>query len=353
MILLINVFVTDQRLSPHFKWERGTLPLNSRFDIFKYSLASFAEINRWSKVIINARLDENYVRRWDELKNFIHEIFKDKFSEEIIVNTNRCEKQREWQQLWTEHIEPNNDQLVWFCCNDDHVFLDYDLTALDEILYCMKCNSSPYKSCYFSHWPELLRIAERQNAVMTENHLEFMWQSNDSVQILSKESFKYLWFSRDYGDALVPRPDFHTQVEAAPNTFFYLPLREMCRHYDGYNHVGIPQYLCPALYIPNGFFEKAMQLRYGYPHGHKWGYTEIDPCRLDYVGINDNGTDYKWMLEDLPLFWKNRIIEIDKNKDTDELANRVCRNSGFLGIALAQYNLKPLKDMRWLSKGMR
>lgn len=305
----MNIFITDKRLSPHFKWDRGFLPLDNRLDIFKYTLASYAAINKWSKVKLNIQLDDNYKDRTIELYNFVSDVFQ---GIPTSIQWQRNYYQKEWRFDLIENILGEPDNLVWFCCNDDHPFMDYDTKVLEEILQCMKQNKSKYVSCYFSHFPELVQIAWQQKATIVNNHYEFVWSSNDSIQIVNQNYLKAMWFTNEYGEAAVPRPDYTTQVKPPSEVLYYVPTREMCRHYDGYTHVGISINSFPPLKIPPGFFENNIRIRYGYEENLD-GWVNINPKKVDYTTIDKTGTDYKLTLDKLPLFWKNRIKEIDIN----------------------------------------
>lgn len=356
MKLLINTLITDDRLSKHFKWERGTLKLDNRLDIFKYSLASFAAIP-FQSVEINVSLSPTYEPRRDELIDWILKLWKGTPS---VISNERIERQSGWRESVDRY---EDDDLVWFCCNDDHIFIDYELDMLSEITIAMQnqifvdhgqygriASKTPYASCYFSHFPELLAIAQTQGAKQVGRHLEFQWRSNDSVQIMSGALLRAMWEDTDYGDAVMPRPDFYTQA-VVPEATFYVPLREMCRHYDGYNHVGISLAHCPPLVIPPGFFENNIKIRYG-GEGNWQDFVNINPMRCDYRAVNGHGTDYKWILSDIPLFWQNRISETIIDKDVNNEACLSMRNSGMMGIATADRRTR-INDFRWLQASMK
>ena len=82
-------------------------------------------------------------------------------------------------------------------------------------------------------------------------------------------------------------------------------------------HQKIPNTICPSLDIPRGFFESKIKIRYGY-NDYKEGWVNINPKNPNYYASDKTGTDYKITLEDIPLFWKDRIIEIDENPNIDE-----------------------------------
>jgi hypothetical protein len=86
MILFLNVIFTEQPPIPPFKdaglervyygYDRGNLSSWDQIDIFKYSLASLAVAYPWSKVVLKITLEDKYLARKDELKDFIEYEFK-------------------------------------------------------------------------------------------------------------------------------------------------------------------------------------------------------------------------------------------------------------------------------------
>ena len=92
----------------------------------------------------------------------------------------------------------------------------------------------------------------------------------------------------------------------------------MVRHYDGYAHAHPPcrNDKCPVLRIPPGFFKNDVKIRYGYEE-NKENWVNINPLKKDYTTCNPNGTDYKVDIKNIPLFWKDKISEIDINPDFD------------------------------------
>ena len=145
------------------------------------------------------------------------------------------------------------------------------------------------------------------------------------------------WFGADYGDTFMPRTDYrladkdNKPIGRDVYTIFhniYVPLRELCRHYDGYGHAEINPNECPALVIPPGFFENDIKIRYGLDPYHQ-DCVNIAPWKQYYSLLDkSNGTDYKWVLSDIPLFWKDRISKVEKFKsDNEPLYNVVMTKS--------------------------
>src|SRR5579885_3155343 len=315
MILYVNVFITDDKLSKHFHFDHGLLPIDNPLDVFKYTVASYGAFKPiLSKVVINCKLDSNYAPQADALLGFIHETFGD--TPLYCKIGYRNERQIDWRNDLDKHGIDGKGEPVFFTANHDHPFMAPDISLIEQAVSLIK-REQRHASMYFSHWPELLQIAQKQiGATQNGNFVEFAWQSNDSIQLLSQSILRSMWFDHDYGDAFLPRPDFHAQAIAPPAKFF-VPLREQCRHYDGYGHVGISKNDCPPLRIPPGFFDRSIKIRYGHEI-NKDGCVNIHPMKFNYTTVDPNGTDYKWTLDDIPAFWRGRIAEIDANSDTVE-----------------------------------
>jgi hypothetical protein len=97
-----------------------------------------------------------------------------------------------------------------------------------------------------------------------------------------------------------------------------IPKKEHCRHYDGYMHTYsvINDYVSadrvPPLFIPNGFFENDIQIKYGYDK-YFLDFTNINPNSQSYIFSSKAGTDLGNLISKIPLFWKDRISHIDIN----------------------------------------
>ena len=88
-----------------------------------------------------------------------------------------------------------------------------------------------------------------------------------------------------------------------------VPKIELCRHYDGYQLLFFDP---PPLFIPPGFFENDIKIRF-MMDGYNANFVNINPFE-EYV-FNGGNADLKILIEDLPLFWKERIKIIIKKKN--------------------------------------
>ena len=334
MILLCNTFISSLENKPSLTRDlhlRENLKGYSNLDIFKYSLASLAVAYPWSKVILKIELDEVYKDRKDELNDFIQEEFQN-FQVDISW------KRNEYQQDWVNTYQDLNDELIWFYCNHDHIFFDSNTQYLGELVEEMRSQTNC--SLAFSHWPECIRtaklggcpspngIADPQTYKIHKNYLSINANNVDSIQIITKDLYYEWWCTYDFNHIKLPRPDYFqfanlAQFKPVPNHKIIIPLKEICRHFDGYHH--IPDFLggiinnnqCPAINIPIGFFEKNIKIRYGYDD-YKEGWTNINPLNEHYYAFDKSGTDYKFTEKDLPLVWSNRVSVIDINPKLNE-----------------------------------
>ena len=344
MILFCNTFITETK--PHIGKGfvfRENLKSFSNFDIFKYSLSSLAIAYSWSKVIIKISLDEIYKPRQKELEDFINDEFKN-FN--LILEWERNEYQNDWKQSY----ELLDDNLIWFYCNHDHIFFDSSTNYLEELINEIK--NEELCSVQFSHWPENIRTAKQDlypnptNYVsstykINNNYLHIEANNFDSIQIVTKELYYKWWFEGEFNHIKLPRPDFFgiglAEIKPVPIHKVVIPIKEICRHFDGYQHIPIQitNNQCPAIDIPPGFFENDIKIRYGYDD-YKEGWANINPKNPNYYAYDKSGTDYKFTLEDLPLVWRPRISSIDSNPNINE-------------EEMLQYRLKSILEMVYTS----
>ena len=70
-------------------------------------------------------------------------------------------KRNEYQQDWVETYKILDNDLIWFCCNHDHIFVDSNIEYLENLVKSIKNDPNyPLTTCEFSHFPELIRMAK-------------------------------------------------------------------------------------------------------------------------------------------------------------------------------------------------
>jgi len=315
MILFLNVFITDTTIplsqgNPYKRANRTYLNTYSNLDIFKYSLASLSKAYNWKRVILKVLLDENYLHRKEELNTFINNEFKD-------IPLNLFWTRNTYQHEWQETYDLFDDELIWFSCNHDHIFLDSSQDYLNLIIKEMRKEAdTPISFCY-THWPEqisyLCRTKSPQDLVIHDEYATINLTDINSINVISKSIYKMWWFSTKLDNKLqFPRPDWGANmlnwfVDCGKYQKNFISFKELNRHFDAYYHIDMHQ--CPALNIPDGFFDKNIKLSIGNPDRIE-GYTWLNPTIEKYGAENKNGVDYKWCEEDIPIGWKDRISDI-------------------------------------------
>lgn len=345
MILFINTLITDVKANFSLPYQRGNLRSDDKLNVFKYSLASLAVAYPWSKIILKISLDGVYKSRQKELEDFIKDEFKN-FN--LILEWQRNEYQNDWKNSY----ELLDNNLIWFYCNHDHIFFDTNTQYLGELVNEIK--NERLCSLHFSHWSENIRTAKQglnphasltpqisPNYKIHSNYISNETTNFDSIQIITKDLYYKWWFEGEFNHIKLPRPDFFgiglAEIKPVPLHKTISPLKEICRHFDGYQHINPPitNNQCPAIDIPIGFFENDIKIRYGY-NDYKEGWININPKNPNYYAYDKSGTDYKFTLEDLPLIWRSRISFVDSNPNIDE-------------EEMLQYRLKSILEMIYTS----
>ena len=355
MILLVNVFITDQGIT---LYDRGFLRSDDKLSIFKYSLASLA-VMEWSDILIYYDLDAKFEHLREDTDTFIRSIFK-----KCQIHHFRFSHQSQWKQVVNKLCEISDDDFVWLVCNDDHIYMDSNNVYMESIERKLKELAARYKfvSFYYSHWPEMLAVAtkgirwERKLLKENDNYYLLKWKNCDSAQIVNKKLLKYWWFANDYGDAVMFRTDTPSKFGGvdlkSPEMVTIIPKREIVRHLDGYNHVGIDIDRCPPLFIPEGFFDNDIKIQYGFEK-RKDAYTTVNPLKSNYSTVAENGADLRCMIDEIPLFWKQRIskVEIAENLNQNQLIsgrNRAVLKLACSGNANGRGDLTPWRAVKLL-----
>ena len=336
MILMNNVFLTHTTMGNGGQvYFRGNLPQEDKMNIYKYALASMAKMYPWKKAIIYFSLDEPYVEREKELIEFIEK----EYSHVDLILRN---KRNEYVQDWINTYELLDDELIYFCCNHDHVFIekdtDYTIKYFDAFRKMHDCNNE-FSSIYFTHWPEVVAQMFMKGFNLTNvDGLDMTYFNTgqhaliDSVQVLTNALYKEWWMNGLDKNLFFPRSDHKECIykyKTLPSTKVFVPLKEICRHFDAYCHINPPISLndCPALSIPNGFFNNDIKLSFG---KKTEGYTSCDPTQNNYFCFDENGVDYKFDKNNIPFFWNGRVSEIVEHPYSGNIVE--CQKQNILNV---------------------
>ena len=335
MIVLFNVKITDVKMTYPYAgtvYDRASwFPVSNRFDIFKYCLASRAVMAPVvDKFIFYIDLAE-FTPRQEELYEYMLSIFP---ADTVEIHWHRIDRTRKWRDLCNSQFT-NDDELIWYEGNDDHIFIDSNLDMIRAAVTTLNADSDPMAVIYYSHWPEQMRMSLLHNGELTSdgNFIKFQWDTVDSLLIMKAGRFKKYWVETDCGDDNIYRSDsLGWQYGFKIPGTVYSPTKELIRHYDGYSHVGnLLGTIAPPLFVPPGFLDHNMKVRIGYPE-RKEGWTNLYAATERLYSIDPHGADHRWCVEDIPLFWKPYISEFDINIDQDIHALKQARDAAFLSM---------------------
>jgi hypothetical protein len=339
MILYFDTFITEEPLfvRPKLaafenKIRNGcyTYRQQGKLDIVKYTLSSYATV-KWSNVLIKYELSNT------SLNNSFDEFILELFPNATIIH-NRSANQKEYRRS-LEILDNFDDEWVFYSPNNDHPVIATSVDIFDDLIRMgnnFKKDHKNFISIYYSHFSETINAAY-PGTIYHARHwsdAKIVEENETSVSVLRTKGdlsgamivHKALlghWFcSKDLGDARIIRSEDLGRYIIPPPQVVIVPKKEICRHYDGYYHTlfqprtGIAYVLpeqVPPLFIPNGFFEKKIRIAYGYDE-YRDGWVNINPLKEQYsFRDNKNGTDLMCTLDDVPLFWKDRIAEVDVN----------------------------------------
>lgn len=355
MILFLNTYIVPTKAFSTCIWDRGNLSEPCKVDTFKYSISSLSKSYPWSKVIIYFSLHEEYASRQEEIVDHIKNEFESvKDDIDVVIRNER----NEYQSQWRETYDLFDDDLIFYCGNHDHIFMGSEHLfglAVEEFRSQLAVNEG-LASLRFSHFPELFRAGifqhcqDQSGTTPLKNIHQTVVCNSDAIQVLSKDLYHKWFWHTDFGDRPIGRtdgPDTHLSNSWNPSFGWtvYSMNHEHIRHFDGYNHVGIPNSSCAVLDIPKGYFDNNIIVRVGYEE-HIEGTFKIDPFQEKSHAEDLNGTDFPYYLEDLPSHIYKRISDIDINPQfsysKDEINKQLYhRRLEFLGRAcLSPYELE-------------
>ena len=217
--------------------------------------------------------------------------------------------------------------------NDDHAFIDYDLEFLEDGIKNLSLENKEWMLSYFiSCFPETISTLYGRNEYeikgkcITSNIIQ-----PAACQIFNRSFLKFFFFDSDLGDIPMRRTDhllcnwyptynkLKFPIKSGiniPPVKTYGPLREMVKHFDAYTHVGVPLEICPKMYIPDGFFDNDIKINCY--NNTKSKFVNLNPLNKYFRFQDPSGCDEKKVLEDIPIFWKNRISEVIINDNIDK-----------------------------------
>jgi hypothetical protein len=333
MILFVDTYLSESPLAPNKKLDRflrqvqdnsNAYRKQSKVDIFRYSLASYACLS-WSKVIIRAAGDD--LGEIELLIPYIKDLFPG-----AVVMAARSDTGVKYEQA-LEMAGPG-DPWVFFSPNNDHPFIHHDPTVFLPLIDAAEVAEGKYGlpvSILYSHFTESINSVRSDQflygytgdfcQVLEENNFSYTVRYNHlsllSLQIFRKQYLQKLMALAGENrvirtECLVPYSDYKLE------SIVIIPKVECCRHYDAYMHTSfvvrdfITASRVPPLFIPNGFFEGKMRIRYGFDR-YDESSVNINPKKDKYIFDSSDGADLAISLDRIPFFWKARIAEVVRN----------------------------------------
>ena len=339
MILFVDTYLSEIALSPNRKLEwflrqvQGKSNIyrkQSKIDIFRYSLASYACLN-WSKVVVRVAGDDQSAIQ--ALVPYIQDLFPN-----AEVALTRSDTGSKYARA-LETAGPG-DPWVFFSPNNDHPFIHHDKQVFEPLLKAAETAEQNYGlpvSILFSHFTEAINSIKADKflygytgdfcKILCEDESSYTVKY-DHLSLLSLQIFRRNHLKKMMeiaGDRRVVRTECLGQYnEYQVPTVVIIPKEECCRHYDAYMHTSfvvkdfITASKVPPLFIPDGFFEKKIRIRYGFDR-YDQAYVNINPKSNNYIFDSPDGTDMGVTLDRLPAFWRTRIEAVVKGPEFEDL----------------------------------
>lgn len=333
MLIWFNCKITNIRLHPQ-SIVRYNLNTDDRFDVARYSFASFVPLEPLvSKFIFNLELADDCAGREAEMEDWIRKLFPE---HKIEMHWHRVNDIEGWRNILNV-MDAMGETLIFPAGNEDHIFMDNSVEVFKRGLELIEADPDPCATLMTSHYPESIRAASYFKGSPSEcgNYVAYNMVNNDAIRVMKRDYFAW------YIDQIkTPAYVFRTEdwnSYAIQNNKLYIPTKEQFRHYDGYVHVGIGPNVCPPMEIPPGFFT-GMTIRYGF-NDRDEGCVNINPQSKDLYTVDPaNGTDYKYTLDTLPIFWRDHISQIINANNIDESAMNTAYDINLLQMTRIHIN---------------
>ena len=301
---------------PTYKYQR-------KIDVVKYTLCSYANID-WDYVIIRFECEEK-----TETKAFID--FCRLLFPGALIQNQRSSTAFEYNEILTSLLCYGNPW-IFFSPNNDHPYLThpYEIKKFISISNSVEHINKDKNVCLqYSHFTESMidnKISDPQwgyhgsnfKNILFEDENIIITHSNrmalDSIKIFRLNFLINIFSKTSKRGRVIRLEDTEFHLQRSNSLITIAPKIELCRHYDSYSHL-IPD--IPPLFIPVGFFENNIKIKYGYNNSFE-GYVNINP--LDNQ-ISKN-TDLNCLLEDIPYFWKDRVVSFDINPNYPKNLNK-------------------------------
>lgn len=234
-----------------------------RLGVFNWSITSYANLTSLRRAFLFIELDKDYAAEKSRLEAWLRALLGDRLA---LLEFSRVSSKSRWQDILSTHFQDYDDEdLIWFMQNDDHPWVDMDESVWKEGLRRIKNDPSTYKSLYPSHWPEIMKLSGKigERIEVCGSYIRTTMTLLDAVQLMNFAWFRHLLTKVDW-NINHTRVDFmlmdsriwNGKPRTCPGRFLgsyqtlYIPLREICRKFDGYQAQNIPPQDVPWLVLP-------------------------------------------------------------------------------------------------------
>ena len=324
----------------------------SKLDITKYTLASYSVLP-WKKVIIRYEIEDG--KRSLDFETYCKELFP-----LCIIENERSDTAKKYCDAISKYCDDSD--LVFFSADNDQPYIspkEFPQNLLPIINKLSSVHASSSVSFVYSHFTEGINSLSRQNMLwgtycgltfkkIYEDEICIAVKPSkfvgDSMYILKAKSLKEIFSKAPNRGRVVRMEDTGLNLSRQIEQVLIFPKEELCRHYDSSLHrVRTGQtkdpWIQPLLFIPDGFFEKNIHIRYGYDD-RKDGFVSINPLFHSTCTLNPSHPELNILLNDLPLFWKSRISEVDINIEMRDKLDGLKKEN----LPYYKYNKNPWAD---------
>ena len=338
-------YITNSRIAMEKKARSSshTFRFQNKLDVCKYVIASYAELD-WDLVVIRFECEN------PADNSHFHKFCRKIFPSAEIENSRSDTAQKYLHAL--SKLKRFGNPWIFFSPNNDHPYIGKEKSLSHYIKLAQEFEKkypNHVITILYSHFTEAMcRISPSQHLwgrygkaftkIKYEDQDSYVMEINkflcDSIHILRLDILLEIFSTTKNTGRLIKLEDTEFYFSQKIKHLSVWPKKELCRHYDGslgsegvyerFNHV-------PLLFIPDGFFERNIKIRYGFPD-YKEGFINIDPTASSSRYLTGTGPDINCLLDDIPGCWLSRISSIE-------------RNPGFSDANLDRANLEYYKNL--------
>lgn len=338
--LFFDVFIEDAPLGIYLRGDQRRFNVDhkvrssseaykyqTKFDITRYSLISYENIG-WKSVTIRIECQNpEHCSIYEEMSSY--------FPNSSIKKERSDTAKKYYDAL--NALEIDDKEWIFFSPNNDHPFIGCAKTlsnVIQDADDAAERTGAEIVSIPYSHFTECQNFFKPSHhewgaygnifpKLLYETDYSFVISVNkkllDSLHIYRLGDLKRIFGESKKGGRIIRPEDTEFYLKDTDSHVMVVPKVEFCRHYDGYMHIADK---VPPLFIPNGFFDRKIKIRYGYSNNIS-GFVNINPTCNKFSYQHPDGPDLKNLLEDIPPFWDQRISQLDVNPSfSRDLHNR-------------------------------